>query len=161
MSIIAVYPGTFDPLTNGHIDIIKRASKMVDVLIVAPAKDSGKKTLFSQAERIEMVEEEIKNLGLKNIKIIPSTGSLVGFFVENNVNFIIKGLRNTIDFEKEMAMANINKKVNNVETIFLPSLDSTQFISSTIVKQVARLGGDVKDFVSNNVREKLLKKLAE
>lgn len=161
MSIIAVYPGTFDPLTNGHIDIIKRASKMVDVLIVAPAKDSGKKTLFSQAERIEMVEEEIKNLDLKNIKILPSTGSLVGFFVENNVNFIIKGLRNTIDFEKEMAMANINKKVNNVETIFLPSLDSTQFISSTIVKQVARLGGDVKDFVSNNVREKLLKKLAE
>lgn len=161
MSIIAVYPGTFDPLTNGHIDIIKRASKMVDVLIVAPAKDSGKKTLFSQAERIEMVEEEIKNLGLKNIKIIPSTGSLVGFFVENNVNFIIKGLRNTIDFEKEMAMANINKKVNNVETIFLPSLDSTQFISSTIVKQVARLGGDIKDFVSNNVREKLLKKLVE
>lgn len=161
MSIIAVYPGTFDPLTNGHIDIIKRASKMVDILIVAPAKDSGKKTLFSQAERIEMVEEEIKNLGLKNIKIIPSTGSLVGFFVENNVNFIIKGLRNTIDFEKEMAMANINKKVNNVETIFLPSLDSTQFISSTIVKQVARLGGDIKDFVSNNVREKLLKKLAE
>lgn len=161
MSIIAVYPGTFDPLTNGHIDIIKRASKMVDVLIVAPAKDSGKKTLFSQAERIEMVEEEIKNLGLKNIKIMPSTGSLVGFFVENNVNFIIKGLRNTIDFEKEMAMANINKKVNNVETIFLPLLDSTQFISSTIVKQVARLGGDVKDFVSNNVREKLLKKLAE
>ena len=153
MSIIAVYPGTFDPLTNGHIDIIKRASKMVDVLIVAPAKDSGKKTLFSQAERIEMVEEEIKNLGLKNIKIIPSTGSLVGFFVENNVNFIIKGLRNTIDFEKEMAMANINKKVNNVETIFLPSLDSMQFISSTVVKQVARLGGDV--------REKLLKKLAE
>lgn len=161
MSIIAVYPGTFDPLTNGHIDIIKRASKMVDVLIIAPAKDSGKKTLFSQAERIEMVEEEIKNLGLKNIKILPSTGSLVGFFVENNVNFIIKGLRNTIDFEKEMAMANINKKVNNVETIFLPSLDSMQFISSTIVKQVARLGGDVKDFVSNNVREKLLKKLAE
>ena len=161
MSIIAVYPGTFDPLTNGHIDIIKRASKIVDVLIVAPAKDFGKKTLFSQAERIEMVEEEIKNLGLKNIKIIPSTGSLVGFFVENNVNFIIKGLRNTIDFEKEMAMANINKKVNNVETIFLPSLDSTQFISSTIVKQVARLGGDIKDFVSNNVREKLLKKLAE
>ncbi len=161
MSIIAVYPGTFDPLTNGHIDIIKRASKMVDVLIVAPAKDSGKKTLFSQAERIEMVEEEIKNLGLKNIKIIPSTGSLVGFFVENNVNFIIKGLRNTIDFEKEMAMANINKKVNNVETIFLPSLDSTQFISSTVVKQVARLGSDVKDFVSNNVREKLLKKLVE
>ena len=161
MSIIAVYPGTFDPLTNGHIDIIKRASKMVDVLIVAPAKDSGKKTLFSQAERIEMVEEEIKNLGLKNIKILPSTGSLVGFFVENNVNFIIKGLRNTIDFEKEMAMANINKKVNNVETIFLPSLDSMQFISSTVVKQVARLGGDVKDFVSNNVREKLLKKLAE
>ena len=161
MSIIAVYPGTFDPLTNGHIDIIKRASKIVDVLIVAPAKDSGKKALFSQAERIEMVEEEIKNLGLKNIKILPSTGSLVGFFVENNVNFIIKGLRNTIDFEKEMAMANINKKVNNVETIFLPSLDSTQFISSTIVKQVARLGGDVKDFVSNNVREKLLKKLAE
>lgn len=161
MSIIAVYPGTFDPLTNGHIDIIKRASKMVDVLIVAPAKDSGKKTLFSQAERIEMVEEEIKNLGLKNIKIMPSTGSLVGFFVENNINFVIKGLRNTVDFEKEMAMANINKKINNVETIFLPSLDSTQFISSTIVKQVARLGGDVKDFVSNNVREKLLKKLAE
>ena len=161
MSIIAVYPGTFDPLTNGHIDIIKRASKIVDVLIVAPAKDFGKKALFSQAERIEMVEEEIKNLGLKNIKILPSTGSLVGFFVENNVNFIIKGLRNTVDFEKEMAMANINKKVNNVETIFLPSLDSTQFISSTIVKQVARLGGDIKDFVSNNVREKLLKKLAE
>ncbi len=80
MSIIAVYPGTFDPLTNGHIDIIKRASKIVDVLIVAPVKDSGKKTLFSQAERIEMVEEEIKNLGLKNIKILPSTGSLVGFF---------------------------------------------------------------------------------
>lgn len=161
MSIIAVYPGTFDPLTNGHIDIIKRASKMVDVLIIAPAKDSGKKTLFSQAERIEMVEEEIKNLGLKNIKIMPSTGSLVGFFVENNVNFIIKGLRNTIDFEKEMAMANINKKVNNVETIFLPAFDSMQFISSTIIKQVARLGGDIKDFVSNNVREKLLKKLAE
>ena len=108
-----------------------------------------------------MVEEEIKNLGLKNIKILPSTGSLVGFFVENNVNFIIKGLRNTIDFEKEMAMANINKKVNNVETIFLSAFDSTQFISSTIVKQVARLGGDVRDFVSNNVREKLLKKLAE
>lgn len=159
VKIIAIYPGTFDPITRGHLDIIRRASNIVDTLIVAVAKDTGKNPIFTQKERTELVEEDVKELGLSNVKVMPFAGLLVNFLKEQNANFIVRGLRTISDFENEFTMAAMNKKLyDNIETIFLPALESTQFISSTLVRQVSRLGGNVGQFVSENVKKKINEK---
>lgn len=159
MKTIALYPGTFDPMTKGHLDIVRRASNIVDTLIVAVAKDTGKNPIFTQKERAELAEEDIRELNLKNVKVIPFEGLLINFLKEQNANFIIRGLRTISDFENEFTMAAMNKKLyDNMETVFLPALESTQFISSTLVRQVSRLGGDIGQFVSENVKKKINEK---
>jgi pantetheine-phosphate adenylyltransferase len=159
MKKIAVYPGTFDPITKGHLDIIKRAAKIADILIVAVSQDTGKNPIFTQTERVELVEDDVKSLGVNNIKVIPFCGLLINFLKQQNANFIIRGLRTISDFENEFTMAAMNKKLyNDIETIFMPAIESTQFISSSLVRQISRLGGDVGQFVSDNVKEKIIKK---
>ncbi len=159
MKTIAIYPGTFDPITKGHLDIVKRASKIVGTLIVAVAQDTGKNPIFTQKERVELVESDINHLKLINVKVIPFCGLLVDFLKQQNANFIVRGLRTISDFENEFTMAAMNKKLyNDIETIFLPAIESTQFISSSLIRQISRLGGDIGQFVSDNVKEKIKEK---
>ena len=160
MTIRAVYSGTFDPITKGHMDIIIRASKLFDNLIIAVAKHTGKNTIFSKEERTKLIENEINNAKLKNVSVISFDGLLVDFLKQQKASFIIRGIRNAFDFEYEFNMANMNKQLyNGVETVFLPASIDTQFISSTLVRQISTLGGDVDKFVSKDIKEKLKKKI--
>ncbi|HSQ97599.1 MAG TPA: pantetheine-phosphate adenylyltransferase [Rickettsiales bacterium] len=161
MKTVAIYPGTFDPITKGHLDVIIRASKIVGTLIVAVAQDTGKNPIFSQQERVELVEADVNELKLENVKVIPFCGLLVNFLKQQKADFIIRGLRTISDFENEFTMAAMNRKLyNNIETIFLPAIDSTQFISSTFVRQISKLGGDIEQFVSSNVKAKIKEKFS-
>lgn len=158
---IAIYPGTFDPITVGHLDIIKRALAIVDHLIIGIAKDTSKNPLFSLAERKEMVEKEIAHLnkGEKTVKAMSFEGLLINFVRENKSNIIIRGLRAVSDFEYEFQMSGMNSKLDhNIQTIFLPASESTHFIASKLVKEVSRLGGDISEFVSPEVKKLLEKK---
>jgi len=156
---IAIYPGTFDPITFGHIDIIKRASQLFDHIIIASAKDSNKNPLFSLDERVELIQHEIKNLHLENqVSVEKFEGLLVEFAKQKNAKIIIRGLRAVSDFEYEFQMFGMNSKLNPfIQTIFLPASESTHFIASRLVKEVARLGGNVSNFVSKNVEQELHK----
>jgi len=159
----AIYPGTFDPITLGHIDIIKRASELFDHLIIAVAKDTAKNPLFSIDERAELIKEEIKNLNTSaQISVAKFEGLLVGFAQEQNAKIIIRGLRAVSDFEYEFQMFGMNSKLNsNIQTIFLPASETNHFIASKLVKEVARLGGDISKFVSKNVEIKLRDKILQ
>tara|TARA_A100001015_G_scaffold313788_1_gene421839 strand:+ start:463 stop:957 length:495 start_codon:yes stop_codon:yes gene_type:complete len=161
MTKIAVYPGTFDPVTNGHIDIIKRASKIFDHLIVAVAKDSSKSPLFDIEERRDMVQNEVFDVDVDCfIEVKKLNGLLVNFAEKNNADVIVRGLRAVSDFEYEFQMYGINSKLKSeIQTIFLPASESNNYIASRLVKEAARLGGDVSNFVSEYVNEKLKKKL--
>jgi pantetheine-phosphate adenylyltransferase len=162
---IGIYPGTFDPLTNGHMDIISRATKIVDKLIVGVAEHTSKDTLFSLDERLDMVGEEIVALGgaVKAGVEVCSFNSLLMKFAENvNASAIIRGLRAVSDFEYEFQMAGMNARLNNeIETVFLMASDSHQFIASRFVKEIGRLDGDIGHFVPAGVRKKLISRLAE
>ena len=158
---IAIYPGTFDPITFGHIDIIKRASQLFDHLIIASAKDSNKNPLFSLDERVELIQHEIKNLNLENqVSVEKFEGLLVEFAKQKNAKIIIRGLRAVSDFEYEFQMFGMNSKLEpHIQTIFLPASENHHFIASKLVKEVARLRGDISKFVSANVVEALNKKI--
>lgn len=159
---VAIYPGTFDPITYGHIDIIKRASLLFDHIIIATAKDSSKNPLFSLDERLELIKTEIKSpdLNLKNISVMKFEGLLVNFAKENNSNIIIRGLRAVSDFEYEFQMYGMNHKLEpNIQTIFLPASENHHFIASKLVKEIAKLKGDISKFVSKNIEKNLLEKL--
>jgi len=158
---IAIYPGTFDPITFGHIDIIKRASQLFDYLIIASAKDSNKNPLFSLDERVELIQHEIKNLHLENqVSVEKFEGLLVEFAKQKNAKIIIRGLRAVSDFEYEFQMFGMNSKLEpHIQTIFLPASENHHFIASKLVKEVARLRGDISKFVSANVVEALNKKI--
>ncbi|MDA1089532.1 MAG: pantetheine-phosphate adenylyltransferase [Proteobacteria bacterium] len=157
--LIGVYPGTFDPVTNGHMDIVARAAKVVDRLIVGVASNAGKDPLFSVEERIAMMETEISALPkdqTSHISVKPFDHLLVDFAESENASVIIRGLRAVSDFEYEFQMAAMNSRLNrNVETIFLMASDKHQFISSRFVKEIGRLGGDVGHFVSGAVKKNL------
>ncbi len=162
MAKIAIYPGTFDPITLGHLDIIKRASNLFDHLIVAVAKDSAKNPLFNLDERINLVSEEIKNLNLSSqVSVEKFEGLLVDFASKKNSKIIIRGLRAVSDFEYEFQMFGMNSKLDpSINTIFLPASETHHFIASKLVKEIAKLGGNISKFVSPNIVEKLKQKLA-
>lgn len=160
---IGVYPGTFDPITNGHMDIIQRASRMVDHLIIGVAKNDGKGPLFSTAERVALVAEELAPLaaGGASIEVRAFDTLLMHFAVEANAGVIIRGLRAVSDFEYEFQMAGMNARLNpKVETMFLMASEKHQFISSRFVKEIGRLGGDIRHFVTANVAERLREQFA-
>ncbi|NLT94662.1 MAG: pantetheine-phosphate adenylyltransferase [Clostridia bacterium] len=158
MQKIAVYPGTFDPVTFGHVHITQRAAKLFDKVIMAIALDSSKKTLFTVEERMALIEECCL-ADLPNVEIEIFEGLLVNYVKKKGAVAIIRGLRAVSDFENEMQMASINRHLNeNVETIFLMTDSEYSFISSSVIKNVAALGGDVSHFVPPAVEKALKKK---
>ena len=153
-----IYPGSFDPLTNGHLDVIYRAAKLFDRVIVAVAKSESKTPLFSLEERLALVTEAIKHV--PNAKADAFDGLLVEYVVNQSAQAIVRGLRAVSDFEFEFQLALMNRKLNeNVETIFMMPKDTYTFLSSRIVKEIARLGGDVSAFVPAHVRTALTERL--
>lgn len=154
----AIYPGSFDPMTKGHLDIIERASKVTDILIVAVLNNGAKNSLFSVEERVKMLEEETAHL--KNVTVRSFDGLLVDFAAECNANMIIRGLRAITDFEYELQMAQTNRILNHkVDTFFLTAGLEYAYLSSSIVKEVAKFGGDISAFVTPNVAEQVIKKI--
>ena len=159
----AVYPGTFDPVTNGHLDIIKRASKIFDHLVIAVAKDDIKKPLFNVDERREMIQSEVFDKDFDCfIEVRELDGLLVNFARKEGASVIVRGLRAVSDFEYEFQMYGINSKLDpEIQTIFLPASENNNYIASRLVKEVARLDGDIDSFVSPNVKERLRDKLGK
>jgi len=157
---VAIYPGTFDPITNGHLDIIKRSSKFVDKLVISVSETNIKNNLFSAKERIEMINDVINNESIKNVEISSFNGLLMNFATEKKANIVIRGLRAVSDFEYEFQMAGMNYKINtDIETIFLMASDKFQLISSKLIKEIASLKGNISQFVPKTVEEKLIKKI--
>jgi pantetheine-phosphate adenylyltransferase len=155
----AIYPGSFDPITNGHLDVVRRAAALFDRVIVAVAENAEKRPLFSSEERAAMVRTAAR--GLRNVSVEQFDGLLVEHARRKKVVAIVRGLRAVSDFEYELQLALMNRKlVEKVETIFLAPKDEYTFVSSRLVKEVARLGGDVSPFVSREVREALRRKLS-
>jgi pantetheine-phosphate adenylyltransferase len=149
---IGLYPGTFDPVTRGHMDIIQRAARVVDKLVIGVAKNTGKGPLFDTATRVKMVTREIKALNSPNITVQPFDNLLVHFAQSLGASIIIRGLRAVSDFEYEIQMAAMNYRMHpSIETVFLTATEGTQFIASRFVKEIARLGGDVRPFVSEAI----------
>ena len=158
-TLTGVYPGTFDPFTNGHMDIVARAATVVGRLIVGVASNAGKDPLFSLEQRVALMEGEISALPkdqAARISVQSFDHLLVDFAVAHDASVIIRGLRAVSDFEYEFQMAAMNSRLNgSVETVFLMASDKYQFISSRFVKEIGRLGGDVGHFVSDAVKQKL------
>ena len=162
---VGVYPGTFDPITNGHIDIITRAARhLTDRLIIAVAENAGKSPLFNVNERVEMVREAVADIVSNSngiIEVEPFGNLLVDYAVSTDAHVVIRGLRAVSDFEYEFQMSAMNHRLApEIETVFLMATDRNQFISSRLVKEVATLGGDIGHFVSPQVAEVVREKLA-
>jgi pantetheine-phosphate adenylyltransferase len=163
---VGIYPGTFDPITNGHTDIIRRAARVVDRLVVGVARNDGKGPLFSTDERVEIVREEIAQALEKDIsqriEVRAFESLLMNFAQSVGASVIIRGLRAVSDFEYEFQMAGMNARLNTeIETVFLMASDRFQFISSRFVKEIGALGGDVSHFVSKRVAARLNERFAQ
>lgn len=155
---IAVYPGTFDPITLGHEDIVHRAAHLFDELIVAVAGSTNKNTIFSLEERVELAKSGFKKAS--NIKVMGFSGLLMQFVQDQGAQMVIRGLRAASDFEYEFQLAGMNRKLYpKLETLFLTPAEQYMFVSSSLVREVARLGGDVHQFVSSTVEDAIIKKL--
>lgn len=155
-----IYPGSFDPLTNGHLDIIQRAARLFDSVIVAVAQNEGKKPLFSLNERVAMARES--TAAIPNVKVDSFSGLLVEYVENCGGQAVIRGLRAVSDFEFEFQLALMNRKLNErVETIFMMPKETYTFLSSRITKEIARLGGDVRAFVPAHVETALKRKLGK
>ena len=158
MSTIAVYPGTFDPLTLGHQDLIRRGAALFGTVIVAVASAHHKKTLFSLDERLDMVREVMAPLG--NVTVLPFTGLVRDFAVAQNAKAMLRGVRSVTDFDFEAQLAGMNRALApDIETVFLTPDSRYQFISSTLVREIASLQGDVAQFVAPTVLARLQAKL--
>ena len=159
MKISAMYPGTFDPITLGHEDFVRRAARLYDKVIVAVAADTGsKKTMFDFEERVELAQQTLDDI--ENVEVKGYAGLTIDFAVDNNLAVIVRGLRAVSDFEYEFQLASMNRVLTQeVETAFLTPTDKYTFISSTLVREVAQLGGDVTEFVSPEVKDALLRKV--
>jgi len=156
----AIYPGSFDPVTFGHLDIIKRSAQIVDELIVGVLNNKAKMPLFSVEERVKMLNEVTKEL--KNVKIVSFEGLLIDFAEQMEAKAIIRGLRAVTDFEYELQMSQTNHKLNpNVETLFLTTSLDYSYLSSSTVKEIASFGGDIIQFVPELVVEKVTEKMKE
>jgi pantetheine-phosphate adenylyltransferase len=155
----AVCPGSFDPVTNGHIDIVARASVLFDEVIVAVGVNKSKSRLFTPEERIDMLSEACRQF--PNVKVDGFTGLLTSFCQERDVHAIVKGLRAVSDYEYELQMAQMNSSLAEIETVFIPTSPEYSFLASSLVKEVATFGGDVSGLVPDFVRERLVKRLDE
>jgi len=162
MALVGLYPGTFDPFTNGHTDLIGRAVKLVDKLVIGVARNEGKGPLFTLDERVEIIREEAAQLN-SGIEIVvqPFDGLLVHFAREVGANVIVRGLRAVADFEYEFQMTAMNQQLDrNIETVFLMADPRHQAIASRLVKEIAKLGGEVSSFVTPGVAARLKAKIA-
>ena len=160
---IGLYPGSFDPITNGHMDIIKRSLKVVDKLIVGIAVNVSKSEYFSTEERMQIIEEDINNMNLSDrIKVHSFEGLLMDYAKNIGASVIIRGLRAVSDFEYEFQMTGMNARLEpSIETVFLMSSENQHFISSKLVKEVFKFNGDISSFVSANVLKKMKHKLSK
>ena len=159
---IGIYPGTFDPITLGHADIIRRGAKLVDKLILGVTTNPSKNPMFTTEERFAMVEREVKGLGLDNVEVVGFNSLLVKFARSQNASVIIRGLRAVADFEYEYQMAGMNQQLDeNIETVFLMADVALQPIASKLVKEIALYGGDITPFVSREVCEDVIARVAE
>ncbi len=157
-NVIAVYPGTFDPMTFGHEDVVRRATQLFDRIIVAVAAGHHKKAMFSLEERIDMVREAVKKY--PQVEVDSFSGLLRDFVVAQGAKAMVRGLRAVTDFDYEFQLAGMNRSLMpNVETVFLTPSDKYQFISSTFVREIASLGGEVDKFVSPDVNQRLIAKV--
>ena len=156
--IRAIYPGSFDPVTYGHLDIIRRSSGLVDELIVGVLNNNAKSPLFSVEERVKMLDEVVKNL--QTVKVVPFEGLLVEFAKRMDARMIVRGLRAITDFEYELQMAQTNQKLSgDLETVFLTTSLQYSYLSSTTVKEVAAFGGDISQFVPETVIDRIQEKI--
>lgn len=155
---IAVCPGSFDPITNGHLDIIKRASLLFDKVVVLVSINPSKNCSFTQEERVEMIKECTQSM--KNVSVDTFSGLLADYVKDNNACAIVKGLRAVSDFEYEFQQSLANKNINpNAETVFLTTSAEFMFLSSSLVKQIALFGGDISDFVPEIILDQIQKRL--
>ena len=156
--IKAIYPGSFDPITNGHIDVIKRASRIFDQVTIAVSQNINKKSFLSEKEKIEAINNSLK--GLNNVEVMAFDSLLVDFARANDAQIIIRGLRAVSDFEYEFQLAGMNKHLDkNIETFFLTPSEEYANISSSLVREILLLGGNISDFVPLEVQKILLRKL--
>ena len=153
-----VCPGSFDPITFGHLDIIERASKIFDEVVIAVLVNKTKTTLFSVDERIEMIKEVTKKF--KNVSVDSWSGLLVEYCANNNISMIVKGLRAVSDFDYELQMSQINLQLKGIETIFMSTSPVHSFLSSSLVKEIANYGGDVSNYVPAEILSRLKTRLA-
>jgi len=154
MKTRAVYPGTFDPVTNGHLDLIQRSGELFDQVIVAVLKNTEKSPLFTVAERVEMLEDAIE--GLKNVSVTTFEGLLVDFAQQSQATVIVRGIRAVSDYEYELQMALMNRRLApRVETVFLMPAETYSYLSSRLVKEISQLGGSVRGLVPSAVEERL------
>ena len=158
--MVAIYPGSFDPVTNGHLDIIRRAASISDELIVGVLNNKAKTPLFSVEERVKMLCEVTKDM--KNVKVVPFEGLLIEFAAQMDAKVIIRGLRAVTDFEYELQMSQTNHKLNpEIETLFMTTSLEYSFLSSSTVRELASFGGDISQFVPKYVEEQVIEKMKE
>jgi pantetheine-phosphate adenylyltransferase len=156
---VGVYPGTFDPTTNGHMDVIRRGARVLDRMVIGVAVNAGKGPLFSLDERVEMVRDEVAAIDddrIGEIEVKPFNSLLMHFAETENADVILRGLRAVSDFDYEFQMAGMNARLNpDIEILFLMASENNQFIASRLVKEIAALGGDITSFVSKNVADRV------
>jgi pantetheine-phosphate adenylyltransferase len=158
MGLSALCPGTFDPVTNGHIDIIQRAGRCFDRVVVAVLENPGKAPLFSTDERVAMLKEAVADV--ENAEVDSFAGLLVDYASANDIRIIVKGLRAVTDFDFELQMAQMNNKMTGVETFFVPTNPQWSYLSSSLIKEVTRFGGDISGLVPSFVKDRLEEKLS-